>query len=441
MTDWKALFGDHISRCRAAADDVLERLALDGIVIDAGPLGYYYDDDNAYPFRPSHHYAWWCPHGGEESVVHVRSGRKPHLHLYTPSDYWYEHAGLGSPFWADSFEITTHAEPDGIWKAVSNLPATAYLGPEEARAQKAGLRVRVAELAERLNWARSYKTDYEIACTRAATRTGANGHRAARATFLDGGTELDCHRAFLAAADATESELPYPTIVGLDEKAAVLHYHTKRRTPGDAAVLLIDAGTQHNGYACDITRTSCSGRAPEAFRRLVDDLERAQLALCAAVKPGASFIGLQDAAHDHVARILIEHGIIVGCGAKDAVENGVTSVFFPHGIGHMLGLHVHDVAGKQADRAGTPIPPPAHVRYRYLRAYRDLEPGFLFTVEPGIYFIDILLEAARSDARGRHIDWKKVEAYRPYGGVRIEDNVFVTATGHENLTRAELPPL
>lgn len=439
MTNWKELFADHIARCRAVADETLERLGLDGVVIGAGPLGYYHEDDNAWTFRPSHHFAYWCPHPGEESVVHVRRGAKPRLHLYTPSDYWYEHTGLGHPYWADDFDIETHGDSDGIWSAVHGLRATAYLGPDDERAVRATLRLRVPGLAERLNWARSFKTDYELACTRVATETGAAGHRAARAAFLDGATELECHRAFLAAADAIESELPYPTIVGLDEKAAVLHYHGKRRAPGDGAVLLIDAGTRHQGYACDITRTHCSDRAPQEFRRLVDDLERAQQALCSDVRPGLTFNDLQTRTHEHVARILLEHGIVKDCSASQAVESGLTSVFLPHGIGHLLGLQVHDVAGKQADPAGAPIPPDGHVRFRYLRSYRTMEPRMLFTVEPGIYFIDVLLADARRDARGAHVDWTRLERYRPCGGIRIEDNVVVTESGHDNLTRAQLP--
>jgi Xaa-Pro dipeptidase len=439
MNDWKSLFATHVAHCRALADDTLERLGLDGLVIGAGPLGYYYEDDNAWTFRPSHHFAYWCPHPGEESVIHVRPGRKPKLHLYAPSDYWYEHADLANPFWASEFEIEMHGDPESIWKAVDQLPRTGWLGPDETRAQRAGLRVGVPELAERLNWARSFKTEYELACTRAATRAGADGHRAARAAFLDGATELECHRAFLAAADATEAELPYPTIVALDEKAAVLHYHGKRRAPRGAAVLLIDAGTQHNGYACDITRTHSSEHAPEHFRRLVEDLESAQQALCAAVKPGLTFMALHTLTHEYVAQILLSHGIIRNCDAAAAIDTGLTTVFLPHGIGHLLGLHVHDVAGKQSDPAGTPITPDPHVRFKYLRSYRTLAPGLLFTVEPGIYFIDVLLAQARKDGLAAHIDWNQVERYRPYGGVRIEDNVCVTATGHENLTRAHLP--
>ena len=118
---------------------------------------------------------------------------------------------------------------------------------------------------------------------------------------------------------------------------------------------------------------------------------------------------------------------------QSALELGVTSVFFPHGIGHLLGLQVHDVGGVMGDLQG-------HERKRpeghpYLRLTRMLEPGVVVTIEPGIYFIDSLLSAAHADARRGHIDWSVVEALRPYGGIRIEDNVATTAAAPENLTR------
>jgi Xaa-Pro dipeptidase len=118
---------------------------------------------------------------------------------------------------------------------------------------------------------------------------------------------------------------------------------------------------------------------------------------------------------------------------QSALELGVTSVFFPHGIGHLLGLQVHDVGGIMGDLRG-------HERKRpeghpYLRLTRMLEPGVVVTIEPGIYFIDSLLCAAHADERRAHIDWSMVHALRPYGGIRIEDNVATTAAAPENLTR------
>jgi Xaa-Pro dipeptidase len=110
-------------------------------------------------------------------------------------------------------------------------------------------------------------------------------------------------------------------------------------------------------------------------------------------------------------------------------------VFFPHGIGHLLGLQVHDVAGLAADDTGRhEIPRPAG--HRYLRLTRRLEPGFVVTIEPGIYFIDLLLDEAQRNGLGRYVNWDAVHALKPFGGIRIEDDVACTAGAvPENLTR------
>jgi len=138
------------------------------------------------------------------------------------------------------------------------------------------------------------------------------------------------------------------------------------------------------------------------------------------------------AAHRAVAAVLRNAGII-DCDADEALASGLSSVFLPHGIGHLLGLQVHDVGGRQRSPAGGEIaPPPGHP---YLRLTRPLESGFAVTMEPGLYFIESLLAQARADARAAHIDWQRIESLRPYGGIRIEDDLLVTASGCENLTR------
>jgi Xaa-Pro dipeptidase len=119
--------------------------------------------------------------------------------------------------------------------------------------------------------------------------------------------------------------------------------------------------------------------------------------------------------------------------AGDAVTSGLSAVFFPHGVGHLLGLQVHDVAGFSVDEKGTQqARPPGHP---YLRLTRTLEPGFVVTIEPGLYFIDMLLDEARNGAHGKHINWRRVDEFRPYGGIRVEDDVACTADTPENLTR------
>jgi Xaa-Pro dipeptidase len=124
---------------------------------------------------------------------------------------------------------------------------------------------------------------------------------------------------------------------------------------------------------------------------------------------------------------------VITCEADEAMETGLSSVFFPHGLGHLLGLQVHDVAGLAQNERGGEIPRPQG--HPYLRLTRVLEPGFVVTIEPGLYFIDMLLESARGDERGRHIDWSAIERWRPFGGIRIEDDVVCTSSSPLNLTR------
>ncbi|HEX6929315.1 MAG TPA: M24 family metallopeptidase, partial [Gammaproteobacteria bacterium] len=111
----------------------------------------------------------------------------------------------------------------------------------------------------------------------------------------------------------------------------------------------------------------------------------------------------------------------------------VTRAFYPHGVGHYLGAQVHDVGGKIADAKGKAIPQPED--QPFLRLLREMDVDQVFTVEPGLYFIDSLLNGLRGSAAEKSVNWKRVDDFRPYGGIRIEDNVRVTKDGHENLTR------
>ena len=123
----------------------------------------------------------------------------------------------------------------------------------------------------------------------------------------------------------------------------------------------------------------------------------------------------------------------VGVAHPRCGRDGVTGVFFPHGIGHLLGLQVHDVGGRMADPSGAERPRPTG--HPYLRMTRDLEPGCVVTIEPGLYFIEMLLAEAHRDERRKLIDWNRVDALRGCGGVRVEDNVVAMPDGPRNLTR------
>src|SRR5690348_16042797 len=119
--------------------------------------------------------------------------------------------------------------------------------------------------------------------------------------------------------------------------------------------------------------------------------------------------------------------------AESALESGVTRAFFPHGLGHSIGLQVHDVGGFARNDRGDTVPLPDG--HPYLRMTRTLEPGMVVTIEPGLYFIEMLLAELRDKPLAKEIDWHKVEAFKQYGGIRIEDDVVCTEGEPENLTR------
>jgi Xaa-Pro dipeptidase len=288
-----------------------------------------------------------------------------------------------------------------------------------------------------LDWTRATKTPYEVDCIREAGRLAATGHAAVRAGVAALRSERELHQDYLSAAGMLDSETPYGNIVAWDDRAATLHYETKRATrPDPGHVFLIDAGALHLGYASDITRTYARDGAHPVFRSLLDGMEEMQRQLVASVRPGTSYPAIHQAAHRGVAKLLTQAGVL-RVSAEAAFERGLTRPFFPHGVGHHLGLQVHDVGGKQVSPRGDRQESPAE--HPFLRTTRDLAPGHVVTIEPGLYFIPMLLEPFRSGPDAAAFDWGLVDALTPCGGIRIEDDILVTDGGHEDLTRPFVP--
>jgi len=267
---------------------------------------------------------------------------------------------------------------------------------------------------------------------RAASKLGIQGHAAARACFLQGGNEYEIHQAFLNACQILEEETPYTNIVALDDKSAILHYQNKRRQSGqDSQVLLIDAGCRVNAYCSDITRTSTKTTVHPVFLSLVTGLDALEHALVNIVSPGMTYPELQPRALRGVAHLFLEHGICQG-DADSLCEAGVPQWFMPHGVGHLLGIQVHDVGGHQLDENGARLPPPEDSPA--LRNTRIMAENMVFTVEPGLYFIPLILEPRRKTAEAEFINWNLVDELCPCGCIRVADSVRVMAGGGENLT-------
>ncbi|HJV23591.1 MAG TPA: Xaa-Pro dipeptidase [Holophagaceae bacterium] len=436
----KALFLDHLTTRRKQAEEALSHTGFEVLVLGSGEHHTYFADDQEAPFHAVPHFAHWCPIQGPHHLLVVRPGQKPTLIRFAPEDFWYEQADLealwgGTPFWAEGFDIVEAATVEAVWERLGKPAKAAFIGTDLENAGKAGLALNPDKLTKHLDWTRSFKTSYEVKCLEEATALAAKGHDAAQAAFLRGDSELEIHHAYVQAVGCVDHELPYGTIVALDEKGAILHYEGKRKGR-NGRVLLIDAGAKVLGYGSDITRTWAAPTCDPRFKALLVGMEKLQLELCDEVKPGLHYGELHKRGHLKIAALLHEAGILK-VGAEEAVELGLSKPFFPHGLGHHLGIQVHDVAGKQLGPDGEFKPSPAE--HPFLRTTRIIEEGQVFTVEPGLYFIPMLLRPFRTGEHAAKFDWQLIDALTPLGGIRIEDNLLVTATGHRNLTRTHLP--
>jgi Xaa-Pro dipeptidase len=207
------------------------------------------------------------------------------------------------------------------------------------------------EVLAYLEYERAFKTPYEIQMMREATRVGTRAHRAAEAAFRAGASEFDIHIAYCSAARQDAAELPYGNIVALNRHGAVLHYMDfDRAPPPQLHSFLIDAGASHAGYACDITRTYSANPGDE-FQALVDAVDSAQrkcAARCAPVSTTGNCTSTRTSRSPRSCAMPASSP----CRRKRRSATGVSSVFFPHGIGHGIGLQVHEWRDSQNPTVG-----------------------------------------------------------------------------------------
>jgi len=433
MSSLSALFDDHLRIQRQRTDAAMVACKVDTLAIHAGSPHMLFLDDHPYTFKPNPHFKLWVPlEDPVDCWLVYRPGEKPRLIFLQPADYWHKPPSLPHGFWTHHFQIEVIREPGEARRHLTKLGRCAFIGEPQEQFKDWGFsETNPEELLHRLHYPRAIKTEYELECMRHASHAAARGHVAAEAAFRAGKSEYEIHMAYIRATGHSERELPYSNIVALNKNASVLHYqHQEREVPAKHHSFLIDAGAQFHTYAADVTRSYAASDGD--FAALIAGMESLQLQLCAQVRNGVDYANIHFDAHKRIASLLHDSGVIT-MTAPDAVTSGLSSVFFPHGVGHLLGLQVHDVVGFSVDAKGTRKAPPAG--HPYLRLTRTLEPGFVVTIEPGLYFIDMLLDEARDSAHGRHINWRRVEEFRPYGGIRVEDNVACTAGESENLTR------
>jgi Xaa-Pro aminopeptidase len=371
--------------------------------------------DRTYPFR-SH----------SEYLYLTDSERPGGVLAYSPAEGWCEFV---SPVTAEELlwtglEGDREGVPDGT-RPLEELDG--WVGGRDVRRLGAAAEADVG-LRDALNHVRRPKDDVELDRMRTAAEATRAGFEELVSLVEPGRTERELQIALESAFLRNDGDfLAFESIVAAGDHAAVLHFSPTARELRAGDLLLVDAGAEHRGYASDVTRTYAVSGAFTAEQQLVyETVRRACEAAIAACRPGVDWHDVHRTAALVVAEGLVDLGVLRGA-PETLVESGAATLFFPHGVGHLVGLGVRDAGPGSGEvrepQGGLPR----------LRVDIPLAPRHAWTVEPGIYFVPALLarERGRDD-----VVWDRIDRLQGFGGVRLEQNVLVADDGCEILTAA-----
>ena len=403
------------------------------VLIGAGdPIGVPGRGDRTYPFHAHSEYFYLTDRNRPGGVL-----------AFDPQDGWFDFVVEVSEeerLWSGAVAGKTEGVPLGqlpVWLGARRGRSMACLGAAPSGSREVSCDAALTDdLRLALDVVRRPKDEVELERMRVAERATSAAFAAAVPVLVDGSTERSVQieletAALRAGADA----MAYDTIVGAGTNSAVLHFMPTDRRLNSGDLVLIDAGGDYRQYASDITRTyPVGGRlSPEQaeLHAVVHAAEQAAIERCV---PGTEWLDVHMTAAQVIAEGLVAFGVLRGDPGA-LIESGAVWLFFPHGIGHLLGLGVRDAHGPLPSRRDTPPP------VKNLRINLPLQAGFVVTVEPGIYFVPAMLQDPQRRAQHRDaVNWDRVDRLLDFGGIRIEDNVHITPDGHEILT-ADVPVL
>lgn len=407
----------------ARRERVAKAWNLDGevVAIYAGtPISIPGGADQCFPYKPHPDYRWLSERQREGGVL-----------TFDAANGW----TLFEPP-VTEMERVWGGGPEAVGRPIEELEAS--LGDRPVVKLGFGAppsEERVAQLQRELLGIRRTKDAPEIELVERAVRATKAAHAAAREAIRPGATErLVQIELETAALRAGATAMGYATIVGSGGNSAVFHATPSDRVIAENEFVLVDAAGEVDGYTADVTRTfASSGRFTPDQQWVYDAVLQAETRAVEACRIGTEWGDVHLTAARSLAGSLVDAGIL-RCSAEEAVESELIALFFPHGVGHMVGLGVRDASGPAAGRKGD-----RKFGGITLRMDLPLDDHFLVTVEPGLYFIPALLrEPGRRERFANQVDWAALEPLIGQGGVRIEDNVLVTSSGPVNLT-ASIP--
>ncbi|KAJ5676749.1 uncharacterized protein N7477_002382 [Penicillium maclennaniae] len=303
------------------------------------------------------------------------------------------------------------------------------------------------QLLPAMDAARGVKDKFEIRMIRQANKVSALAHRSILERICRMNNESEIEGLFLDTCISHGARnQAYQIIAASGPNAAVLHYDRNNESLHNKPLVCLDAGAEWNCYASDVTRTfPLTGQWPNQYTKDIYHLvERMQEECIKRIRRGTRFLSLHDLAHEIAIDGLLRLGVLKDGTHSEIRASGASKIFFPHGLGHHVGLEVHDVSESEITALH-----PSLDQFQYGPVLNQsishspctlsaplLEEGMVVTVEPGIYFSPLALANARKQPFARYIDFDIADKYVSIGGVRIEDDILVTADGYENLTTA-----
>lgn len=400
---------------------------------------YRYDTDYEFPFRQESNF-WYLTGVNEAECSLVLDLKKEEYHLFVPerdAQYavWHGYVKTKEQYQEEYQPDHLHYRND-ILKVLNELkPETVYcIDDEQAEFVEdlnRGFNVETEALVDALTYCRVLKTDWELDQLREACRVNDLAYLEVMRSIKPGMYEYEMKAIFnKVQIENGLMQDAYNGIFASGVNASILHYVVNNSKIKDGDLFLMDSGFECNGYASDYTRTfPANGKYSDVQKGIYNSVLAGMDKVLDSIKPGVKMEDLHLLAARTMMEGLKDMGVVKG-NVDDMMEENIFALFFPHGLGHFLGLDTHDVGGypKGVDRIERP-------GIKFLRARRELLPGMVVTIEPGIYFVPAVLEPAIADPeKNQFLNTEKVESLLGFGGVRIEDDIIVTEDGMENMT-------
>lgn len=409
------------------------------VYMKGAELMYRYDTDYEFPFRQESNF-WYLTGVNEPGCHLVLDLKNQEYHLFVPNrdaQYAVWHGRVKS-----KEQYQEEYEPDHLHYEGKLPEVLKDLNPEkiycidEEQAEfieefERDLPIDLDALNEAITHCRVFKTDWELDQIREAARVNNIAHKAVLEALEPGKYEHEMKAVFdYHQIKNGLMQDAYNGIFASGENSAILHYVENNRKINDGDLFLIDAGYECNGYASDFTRTyPANGEFTPMQAEVYEAVLEALKQVLESAKPEVKMEDLHVLAARIMMQGLKDAGLVNGT-VDELMEMDVFALFFPHGLGHFIGLDTHDVGGypKGVDRIERP-------GIKYLRLRRTLQPSMVLTIEPGLYFVPALLKPALEDNQiSQFLNADKLNEMMDFGGVRIEDNIIVTEEGCENLT-------